>query len=271
MRFENLPADSFTFAHSYAVLDPQQVLLLAGDPDEVYPLASVTKPIAAYAVLTLVAESKLRLDEEVKLPELDPSVTIQDLLAHTSGVPMLKGEALLAPRRRRIYSNYGFDLLAKFLTQRFGISANELIQNQVLTPLGMDTCEISGSIAYSGKSSLDSLMRFAAELLSPQLVSKEFLLAAVSPQFPGLPGILPGFGRQTDNLWGLGFELRGTKSPHWLSSSFTPSTFGHFGQSGSFLWVDPEINRAGVFLGELPFSEAHQQVWPGLTEQMRDL
>ncbi|MDY5585478.1 MAG: serine hydrolase domain-containing protein, partial [Arcanobacterium sp.] len=169
------------------------------------------------------------------------------------------------------YSNYGFELLAKFLEQRFHLSANEIIQNLVLTPLSMDTCEISGSIAYSGRSSLDSLMRFAAELLSPQLLEKEFLTQAMTPQFPGLPGILPGFGRQEDNLWALGFELRGIKSPHWLAESFSPKTFGHFGQSGSFLWVDPDINRAGVFLGELPFSEAHKQIWPSLTAQMRAL
>ncbi|MDY5584913.1 MAG: serine hydrolase domain-containing protein, partial [Arcanobacterium sp.] len=105
MYFENLPADTFNFAHSYAVLTQNQISLLAGDPDEVYPLASVTKPIAAYAVLILAATTKLNLDEPVALPELAAVVTIRDLLSHTAGVPMLQGESLLSPRRRRIYSN----------------------------------------------------------------------------------------------------------------------------------------------------------------------
>ena len=59
-------------------------------------------------------------------------------------------------------------------------------------------------------------------------------------QFPGLVGVLPGFGRMDPNDWGLGFELRDAKSPHWTGARNSPRTFGHFGGSGTFLWVDPE-------------------------------
>src|SRR5205823_4513514 len=67
---------------------------------------------------------------------------------------------------------------------------------------------------------------------------------ATTVQFPGLDGVLPGFGRQEPNDWGLTFELRDDKSPHWTGSSNSPRTFGHFGQSGTFLWVDPELGSA---------------------------
>ena len=62
---------------------------------------------------------------------------------------------------------------------------------------------------------------------------------ATDVQFPGLSGVLPGFGSQRPNDWGLGFEIRDGKTPHWTGSANSGRTFGHFGQSGTFLWVDP--------------------------------
>ena len=62
--------------------------------------------------------------------------------------------------------------------------------------------------------------------------------------FPGLDGVVPGFGRQDPNDWGLGFELRSTKAPHWTAPGNDPGTFGHFGRSGCFLWVDPAARLA---------------------------
>ena len=45
------------------------------------------------------------------------------------------------------------------------------------------------------------------------------------------------------NDWGLGVELRDAKSPHWTGTRNSSRTFGHFGGSGTFLWVDPEARR----------------------------
>lgn len=61
---------------------------------------------------------------------------------------------------------------------------------------------------------------------------------AITVQFPGVDGVLPGFGVQRPNDWGLGFEIRDDKSPHWTGSSNSKRTFGHFGQSGTFCgWI----------------------------------
>ena len=57
-------------------------------------------------------------------------------------------------------------------------------------------------------------------------------------------GVLPGFGRMEPNDWGLGLELRDGKHPHWTGAHNSPGTFGHFGRSGTFLWVDPERRLA---------------------------
>ena len=37
--------------------------------------------------------------------------------------------------------------------------------------------------------------------------------------FPGLTGVLPGYGHQKPNDWGLGFEIRDAKSPHWTGAA----------------------------------------------------
>src|SRR5947199_194599 len=71
------------------------------------------------------------------------------------------------------------------------------------------------------------LARFAAELQRPRLVAEQTLHEATrETAFPGLDGVLPGFGRQRPNDWGLGFEIRGSKSPHWTGAHSSPETFG---------------------------------------------
>ena len=56
--------------------------------------------------------------------------------------------------------------------------------------LGLDA-ELRGSPAADVHGSLDDLMGFAAELLTPTLIAPETLAEATSVQFPGLAGVLP--------------------------------------------------------------------------------
>lgn len=85
-------------------------------------------------------------------------------------------------------------------------------------------------------------------------------------QFPGLDGILPGYGSQRPNDWGLGFEIRSAKSPHWTGTGNSPRTFGHFGQSGTFLWVDPAAGLACVALTDRDFGDWAKPVWTELSD-----
>lgn len=269
MEFSPLAQDFFTFEHSYAVLraaTQPEIALLVGDADRVFSLASVTKPIVSYAVLVGVENGLFSLEN----PCGPDGSTLRHILAHASGLPSEPGAPIAKPGERRIYSNYGFDVLGEFISERLGMSAQEYVHKVVLAPLAMDTCTIAGSLAYSGRASLDSLLRFLQELLHPTLISREMLTIATSAQFPGIPGILPGYGRQQDNSWGLGFSLRAHKHPHWLGRTFSPQTFGHFGQSGSFIWVDPEVGKGGVFLGARKFEQTHVDIWPALTDAMRE-
>lgn len=49
--------------------------------------------------------------------------------------------------------------------------------------------------------------------------------------------------------WGLGPELRGTKHPHWVSSTFPPHSYGHSGASGMLAWYDPDSMFGFALLG----------------------
>jgi CubicO group peptidase (beta-lactamase class C family) len=113
---------------------------------------------------------------------------------------------------------------------------------------------------------LADALRLGGELLRPTLIAPETLQEAVSVQFPGLAGVLPGFGRWDPNDWGLGFELKDGKRPHWTGERNSPRTFGHFGGSGTFLWVDPTVDLACAVLTDRAFGDWALEAWPALSD-----
>ncbi len=235
---------------------------LVGDVGHRFALASVTKLLTSYAVLVASEEGSVALGEEAG----PPASTVAHLLAHASGLAPVAGPPLAPPGRRRIYSNVGFEVLAAHLEGASGIAFPSYLSEAVLSPLAMTETVLRGSAAHGGSATLADLARFAAELLSPRLLSPDTLLAATSVAFPGLAGVLPGFGRQDPCDWGLGFELRDHKSPHWTGSANSAESFGHFGQSGTFLLVDPTAGLAVVGLSDRPFGEWAAQQWPPLLD-----
>jgi CubicO group peptidase (beta-lactamase class C family) len=141
----------------------------------------------------------------------------------------------------------------------------DYLRAAVLEPLDLQA-ELRGSPASGAIGSIDDLGRLGRELLVPTLVAPETLAEAATVQYPGLVGVLPGFGRQEPNDWGLGFELRDGKRPHWTGERNSPRTFGHFGQSGTFLWVDPAAEVALACLTDRPFGEWATAAWPTLSD-----
>ena len=173
--------------------------------------------------------------------------TVRHLLAHASGLGFEdENTTTFGPGDRRVYSNVGMERLAEHIEQASGMAFAEYLTEGVIDPLGLDGFEAQGSPAHGMRGSVNHLLRFGRELLSPTLVSPETLAMATQPVFPELRGVLPGFGAQDPNLWGLGFEIRGAKSPHWTGIRHDPSTYGHFGGSGSFFWVDPVRRLIGA-------------------------
>jgi CubicO group peptidase (beta-lactamase class C family) len=244
-----------------AVVSQNGVVAVHGSRAERFRWASVTKLASALAALVAAEEGVVDLDE----PAGPPGATFRHLLAHASGLPFEDGSPISPPGRRRIYSNAGFETLAGHVAEAAEMPFSDYLRAAVLEPLDMDS-ELEGSPAHGLHGDLGDLVALARELLSPRLVAPETLAEATSVQFPGLAGVLPDFGRFDPNDWGLGFELRDGKSPHWTGRRNSPRTFGHFGGSGAFLWVDPEARLACACLTDLEFGDWAKRAWPTLSD-----
>src|SRR5262249_6589322 len=157
--------------------------------------------------LVALEEGALALDDAAG----PPGSTVRHLLAHASGLPFEGVAPTAPPGRRRIYSNAGFDVLAATLERATGMTVADYLAEAVFDPLGMSGARLAGSAAHAATATVDDLCAFAAELLAPRLLAAETVAQARAVAFPGLAGVLPGFGLQSPNDWGLGFELRGTK------------------------------------------------------------
>jgi CubicO group peptidase (beta-lactamase class C family) len=233
-----------------------------GPRDRAFGWASVTKLLTGLAVLVAVEEGIVDLDE----PAGPPGSTVRHLLAHASGLPPDgAGPPLMEPGKRRIYSNTGIERAADLVALRAEMTFAEYLTDGIVVPLGL-----SGSLLYSPawgyRGPLDDLLRLGRELLVPSVVAPETLAEATSVQFPGLVGVLPSWGRMEPNDWGLAFELRDGKSPHWTGTLASPRTFGHFGADGTFLWVDPDAGLACGVLTERRFGDWAKDAWPALSD-----
>jgi CubicO group peptidase (beta-lactamase class C family) len=243
------------------VLRDGQVVATHGPRDAVLRWASVTKLVTAMAALVAAEEGTIDLDE----PAGPEGSTVRHLLAHASGLPFEPGAPTSRPERRRIYSNVGFEALAEHVAAAAGMPFARYLADGVLGPLGM-RAELRGSPAADLYGDLDDLLRFGAELQHPTLIAQETLDEATSVQFPGLVGVVPDVGRFDPNDWGLGFELKDGKAPHWTGSRNSPRTFGHFGGTGTFLWVDPVAGLALGCLTDREFGPWALEAWPRLSD-----
>jgi CubicO group peptidase (beta-lactamase class C family) len=228
-----------------------------GDVARVFPWLSVTKLATAVAVLVACEEGIVELGEAAG----PPGSTFRHLLAHASGLPPDDTTPIAEPGKRRIYSNSGFELAAELVAQRAEMPFAAYFEQIWGFPL-------AGSPASGVEGTLEDLIKVAHELLTPARLSPELLAEATSAQFEGLDGVLPGFGRMEPNDWGLGCELRDAKSPHWTGTRNSPRTFGHFGRSGTFLWVDPDRGLALACLTDLAFGDWAKDAWPRLADAL---
>jgi CubicO group peptidase (beta-lactamase class C family) len=247
-----------------AVVGPDgAVLETFGPQDEVFPLASVTKPLVGLSVLVAMEEGALGLDD----PAGPRGSTVRHLLSHASGIAPDKDIAVARPGTRRIYSNAGFDLLGDHLAAATGIGCADYLRQALCEPLDLAGTALVGPPHGGGESSVGDLATVAAELLNPgRLLHPTTVAELATVQFPGLSGVVPGYGRQGSNDWGLGVEIRDSKSPHWTGAGNAPATYGHFGRSGTFLWVDPVARLGLVVLTDTEFEQWAKDAWPPLAD-----
>ena len=259
---ETWPAPSWAAAVTWRDATGQTAESRRGDTTRVQRIASVSKPLSAWAVLVAVEEGSVSLDDPVG----QSGCTLRHLLCHAGGYPFEGAQPVGKPGAKRIYSNSGYDLVATHLEAATEMPFAEYLRDAVFTPLGMDRSDLRGSCSKDVWSCVDDLLRFAAELRSPSLIARETWLDAVTAQMPHLSGVVPGIGSFDPCPWGLGVEIKGHKSPHWTGTRNSAATFGHFGGVGTFLWVDPVADVACVMLSETEFDEWGLAHWPAFSD-----
>jgi CubicO group peptidase (beta-lactamase class C family) len=136
------------------------------DPDTVFEIASVSKPIASTIVASLVGTGKVSWDDRIQAldpkfalsnPAATEQVTIRDMFSHRSGLPTGAGDVLedlgysrpeILPRIRLVplagqfrttyhYSNFGLTEGAIAATLKTGKTWEEIAQQQLYGKIGM--------------------------------------------------------------------------------------------------------------------------------------
>jgi CubicO group peptidase (beta-lactamase class C family) len=254
--------DAWDTPRAAAVLVAGEIVDDRGDVEVAVPWASVTKLATALAALRAVADGRIGLDD----PAGPPGASVRHLLAHASGLAFDAPTVRAAPGTRRIYSNAGYEALADAVAGAVGLPFEQWLRAAVLDPLGMSHTHLAGSPASGLVGPLADLVGLTGELQRPWLLPPALADSMRAVAFPGLAGLLPGLGHQPHNDWGLGPEIRDAKAPHWTGAANDPSTFGHFGAAGGFVWVDPVAGVACACLTATPFGPWARAAWPPLAD-----
>jgi len=249
------------------VVDGATVLGRHGDTRRVLPIASLSKPLTAATVLLEVRSGRADLDEPVG-PTAAEGATLRHLLAHAAGLGFERDERTMAPGTRRIYSNWGYEVAAALVAERAARPFAELLRERLTGPLGMQDTDLGGSPAHAMTSTVEDLARFVRELVAPTLLDTTTHELLTTVAFPGLDGVLPGFGRQRPNDWTLGLEVRAAKDPHWSGARLSTGSVGHFGRTGSLLWADPERGIGLASLSGRDFGDWARDAWPAMNDRV---
>lgn len=175
MAYRGLPGVSFAIVHDQELVwargfgwaDVERRVPATGDT--LYPVASITKPFTATAILQLRDAGKLRLDDPVRdvLPWFipptassdAPPITIRHLITHTAGLPReapfpywsdkgfpsldeIRGAVpaqacILPPENRWKYSNLALVVAGEVVSTVSGLQWPEYVRRHILEPLGM--------------------------------------------------------------------------------------------------------------------------------------
>ena len=125
-----------------------------------FPIGSLTKQFTGAAILKLESQTDVSVDDKItqyfdRVPAEKQSITIHQLLTHSSGLPgaigfdfaeinreeyiqeALDTELMFAPGSSYEYSNVGYSLLAAIIEQVSGVSYDEYTRTHLFEPAGM--------------------------------------------------------------------------------------------------------------------------------------
>ncbi len=158
------------YAKGYGYANLEQAL--PATAEQRFQIGSISKQFVATAVLLLVQDGKMGLDEKISkyLPDTPAAwdaITVRHLLAHTSGLPKDADDALFANAdshgpystdqllaiARTVkplssagqvysYSNTGYQLMGMIVEKVSGMFFGDLLQARVFTPLGLSTARV---------------------------------------------------------------------------------------------------------------------------------
>lgn len=187
-----------------------------------------------------------------------------------------------APGTRVHYSNVGYGLLACVVERVTGKEFSAVLQGSVLDPLQIDgsltgllprtpvaISDVRGDTAGSDREMFNSAFWRSLGLpwagLTTTAAGALALVRAFRAPSPTLPPDLcvEATRNQDDDLpggfvpplvwptcwWGLGPDLRDSKTPHWTPLEASPQTYGHSGASGCCVWEDPTRGVRWAILG----------------------
>jgi D-alanyl-D-alanine carboxypeptidase len=149
-------------------------LSVPATPESVYELASVSKQFTATAIMLLVEDGKLGLDDPItdrlpNLPEAWGGITLRNLLNHTSGIRDFYGTKRLSlrndyandelvkfvsdlplefpPGEKWAYSNTNYLLVGMIIEKAGGKPLAEFLAERIFRPLGMTATRINDTLA----------------------------------------------------------------------------------------------------------------------------
>jgi len=159
--------DSLIFSKGYGMANLEYSIPNA--PSTIFHMASVSKQFTAYSIVLLAKQGKLKLDDDVRkylpwFPKLKATITIRNLLNHTSGIRdqwqllaisgtrlddvitqdqvikiLSKQQALnFMPGEQYSYSNSGFTMLSEIVKSVSGRSLRQFTDSAIFKPLGMN-------------------------------------------------------------------------------------------------------------------------------------
>ena len=189
------------------------------------------------------------------------------------GVSPLEVLPTRPPETRRVYSNVGFHVLGRLLAAATEMPYHRYTHEAVVAPLGMDSYlplperdetralpvrdpgmaepgvqlfndrrwRARASAAGGAFATAGAIGRLVSVILTggAPLLHEQTLAEFATVQFPGLDGGLESVPWLRCPDWGLGVNVRGGGSLHWVGDSVSPSTLSHYGASGTLFWADP--------------------------------
>ncbi len=297
--------------------------------DAIFLVASLTKPFVAMAVMMLVEQGQIALNERVRdlIPEMDATpnrpMTVRHLLTHTSGLPdmlpnnrqlreqqgpfekFLEGTLAVTldfpPGHGVQYQSMGFVLLSEIVFRVSGLRCSEFLRRNVFEPLGMrDTSLGAPDEWFEGESPVvdrivevvvpaeqqdqtdwnwnsrywrqfgapwggllttpRDLATFAQMMLNNgnagdlDLFSSATISAATSNQLREFRDV-PEADRRARG-WGFGWRLNWPAHVASHGDLVSRSAYGHWGATGTMIWIDPDRNSAAVILSTQPFERS---------------